>query len=65
MPLYSTERLSSGHSIEMKDSFKVSENSDGQHNHDVPNHGGDGEQWGDTPNDLRDMQRLGKKQEFK
>ena len=55
------ERIPSGRSVEMKDSFKNSENS----GHEVPMYNGDGEQWGDTSNDLRDMQRLGKTQEFK
>jgi len=49
----------------MKGSYTVSESEDkhGLEN-ESPTHG-ELEQWGDTSNDLRDMQRLGKKQEFK
>ncbi|KAK5135736.1 hypothetical protein LTR08_004722 [Meristemomyces frigidus] len=63
----SVERDPLGQSIEMKGSFKVSEMSDDKRNidYETPMYGGDGEQWGDTENDLRDMERLGKKQEFK
>ena len=62
MRLHSMEGDSSRRSVEMKDSYKVSEHSDDRRDHDI---GNDGERWGDTSNDLRDMQRLGKTQEFK
>lgn len=53
-----------GDNIEMKGSYKVSEqSSDDQPN--AENGYVDSEQWGDTAQDVRDMQRLGKKQEFK
>ena len=65
MRLHSIERDSFGQIMEMKNSFNVSENPDDRRNHDIPMYSGDGEQWGDTSNDLRDMQRLGKTQEFK
>lgn len=53
--------------VEMKGSFKVSETTDGRGHIDTdpPEYGKPADGWGDTSNDVRDMLRLGKKQEFK
>ena len=59
----STAHDSLGESLEMKGAFKVSDTSEDV-SQESPTYHGNVEQWGDTSNDLRDMQRLGKTQEF-
>ena len=53
--------------LEMKDAYKVSEASDDKRNSDreLPVYGEHDGAWSDAPQDHLDMQRLGKKQEFK
>lgn len=56
-----------GDDIEIKAPYNISEQGNSKHDYgaETPDNDGNDDVWGDSRNDMRDMLRLGKKQEFK
>ena len=59
----SSRRRSGQENVELKGPYEIDEKL--EVSHVISSADGYHDVWGDTENDIRDMQRLGKKQEFK